>query len=542
MYWHDGQGNLVSRIFPTLQEAWDHQNETNPNTSAPYNGVADLALGYSGYWGFVDLTDGTNTTRVYIGKRTYPELQILIFNSGTITVRVNDPPSNFGLNKYTTGTPGSGYTDLGQNQYVVFYKSTQPQIDTTNKIFAQSPLGSSKIYPYELYHKYELRPEITITVYTGIKAPKDISLDMSQVMHINGGYGTRDPINTAHFTGYEGHFDIYADDPYASAGTWRGHFSGAMLFFGWAEDESGNVKFIVLSKYLIRTNTKCEKQADQYIVDLYDADLDEWFDLYVHKPSINHYSYGQGGAVQTPFVHESMYGLIDANVSRLVTPSDTVQEFTSGTGTSGWTYIDAYAAMNCYDATSECIAVAALGIYTDDTSVSIPSDVRTAFACSRSTNEVKIYPLQVKPFMDRYMNAGNTYTVLVRAKRFPRTATGTDLLNWAKKKYPYAISSDEWNNLLSVPPFAIALAGGLPPSGSIPFNISGTPAPGQTITISGTSKRTNATVWVVLMDPDTYTVIAKASGTSDANGNFSVNLTIPSTATVGKTYRLYIIA
>jgi hypothetical protein len=183
-----------------------------------------------------------------------------------------------------------------------------------------------------------------------------------------------------------------------------------------------------------------------------------------------------------------------------------------------------------------------LGIYTDDTSVSIPSDMRTAFAAARSTSCTMTFGLQVKPFMDRTLNAGKTYAVLARMKIFPGTATGTDLLNWAKKKYPYAISSDEWNNLLNVPPFAIALAGGLPPSGNIPFNISGTPAPGQTITVSGTSKRANATVWVVLMDPDTYTVIAKASGTTDANGNFSINLSIPNTATVGKTYRLYIIA
>jgi hypothetical protein len=548
LYWQDGSGNLVSRIFPNHAEAWDHTNETNPNTSAPYDGQAYLPVGYSGFWGWIDLTDGTSKARVYIGKRTYPELQILIFNTGTITIRVNDPPAGFGLSKYTTGTSGTGYTDISQNQYVVFYKSTQPGVDTTNKVFAQSPLGSSKRYPYEVYYRYGWGTDIGFNLYTGIKAPKDILADASMLSPLRLGSNIRSPINTSSATGYSAHFDIYADDPYAFAGTWRGHFSGAMLFFGWADDESGNVKFIVLSKYLIRTNTKCEKQADQYVVNLYDADLDEWFDLYVHKPTANHYSYGQGGVVQTPYTHEGQFfdtpgqaPAIDANVTRIVTPTDTVQEFTSP-ATTTWTYYDAYALMNCYDKTNECRASVVLGIYTDDTGVSIPSDVRTAFASARATDCIMTFGLQVKPFMDRTLSAGKTYAVLVRAKRFPRTATGTDLLNWAKKKYPYNIPADEWNSLLSVPPFAVALAGGLPPSGSIPFSISGTPAPGQTITVSGTGRRANATVWVVLVDPDTYTVIAKNSGTSDANGNFSVSLTIPTTASAGKTYRLYIVA
>jgi hypothetical protein len=548
MYWHDGQGNLVSRIFPTLSEAWDHQNETNPNTSAPYDGQVYLVTGYSGFWGWIDLTDDTNKTRVYIAKRSYPELQILIFNTGTITVRVNDPPATHGLSVYTTGTRGTGYTDLGQNQYVVFYKTTRPDIDTTNRVFAQSPLGSSKRYPYEMYYRYGWGINIGFNLYLGIKAPKDILADASMISPFRGGSGVRSPINTSGATGYSANFDIYADDPYALAGTWRGHYGVGMLFYGWAEDEYGNVKFIILSKYLVRTNTKCEKQAYQYIANLYDADLDEWFNLYIHKPIINHVSYGQVGAVQCPYTHEGQFfdspeqaSAIDANVTRIVAPDDSVQEFTSPDRVA-WTYYDAYSLMNCYNAINECRAASALGIYTDDTDVSIPSDVRTAFGVSRNPGCIMTFGLQVKPFMDRTFSAGKTYAVLVRAKIFPGTATGTDLLNWAKKRYPYRITGDEWNSLLNVPPFAIALAGGQPPSGSITYNISGTPAPGQTITISGKALRANATVWAVLVDPDTYTVIAKASGTTDANGNFSVSLTIPTTASAGKTYRLYIIA
>jgi len=547
-YWQDGSGNLVSRIFPTLQEAWDHTNETNPNTSAPYDGQLVIFGGYSGYWGWVDLTDGINKARVYIGKRTYPELQILIFNTGTITVRVNDPPTGFGLSKYTIGTAGSGYTDLGQNQYVVFYKSTQPQIDTTNKVFTQSPLGSSKMYQYELYYRYYYGTDIGFNLYTGIKSSKDIMVDQSISLHIGGGSINRGSINAAPIVDVFQKLDIYGDDPYCSQGTYRGGWYPLAFIGGWAEDDSGNVKHILLSSYIGKANTKCEKQMYQYLVSLYDTDLDEWFRLMIVKPIINTYSYGQVGNVQCPFTTDGLFSVtpgaevFDAAISRVVTPTDTVNEYTSGTGITGWTYVDGYAMMNCYNATNDCRAGSALGIYTDDTSISIPSDARQAFGVARSTDKVRLFGLRPKPFQDRTINAGKTYAVVTRLKIFPGTATGTDLLNWAKKKYPYVISSDEWNSLLGVPPFAIALAGGQPPSGSITYSISGTPAPGQTITISGTGKRANATVWVALVDPDTYTVIAKNSGTSDANGNFSINLTIPTTASAGKTYRLYIIA
>jgi hypothetical protein len=314
------------------------------------------------------------------------------------------------------------------------------------------------------------------------------------------------------------------------------------MVVGWAEDEYGDPKLVFVSALNYKHTTKKEQRGNILVGIIYDADLDEWFSVRVIKPLVDMYSYGQGGAVIHPFTAETeLLDRRDAPVSRAISPADSVLEWTSAAPTS-WTYYDAYALMNCYDTPSVCLATVALGIYTDDTGVSIPSDARQAFAVGGVTAHVRRVGLQIKPFMDRTLYAGKTYAVLTRLKMFPRTATGTDLLNWAKKKYPYRISDTEWTSLLNVPPFAVALAGGQPPSGSISFSISGTPAPGRTITVSGKALRANATVWVVLVDPDTYTAIARNSGTSDANGNFSVNLTIPTTASAGKTYRLYIIA
>jgi len=551
LYWQDGSGNLVNRIFPDHPEAWDHTNETNPTASAPYDGLMGGVVGYSGYFFMIDLTDGSTKNRVYITKRTYPELQVLIFNKGTLTIRVNDPPTEHGLSVYTTGTRGTGYTDIGQNQYVVFYKSTQPAVDTTNGVFAQSPLGASKRWSYELYARafYRFDP-LGFNLYLGLKAPRDILAGRNYVYSFSGRSYNRGGINDSGYT--MGHLGLgfYDNDPYCSQGTSAEDGIAYVAVAGWAEDEGGNVKFILSAQLGYKHTTKKEQRGQLMGVTLYDADLDEFFTLSMIKPLVNMYSYGQGGAVIQPFEEDAVIELnrdgyvtstMDAFVSRAVSPTDSVLEWTTpAPGT--YTYYNAYALMNCFNFSNDCRAAAALAIYTDDTGVSIPSDVRNAFAVAGASAYTMRRGLQVKPFMDRYLYAGKTYAVIIRAKVFPGTATGTDLLNWAIKKYPYRISDTEWASLLDVPPFAVALAGGLPPSGSIPFNISGTPAPGQTITVSGTGKRANATVWVVLVDPDTYTVIAKNSGTSDANGNFSVSLTIPTTASAGKTYRLYIIA
>ena len=544
-YWHDGNGNLVSRIFPNHQEAWDHVNETNPNTSAPYNGATDIFIGYAGYWGYIDLTDGSTKARVYIGKRNYPELQILIFNTGTITIRVNDPPTGFGLSRYTTGTPGTGYVDLGQNQYVVYYKTTTPDIDATNKVFAQSPLGSSKRYSSELYIRYKGTLDLGFNLYTGIKSKTDMLLDMSLIPIINGAGIVRGSINTGGYRFSDPKFDVYADDPYAT--TWRGGYELLHVITGWAEDENGNVKFIIISAQPRKTNTKVEEQSNQYIGLLYDCGLDEWLNIRTVIPIINQYSYGSGGAVQCPFTKDTLYmdspgaKVFDAVIVRVVTPTDTVEEYTTAPGGSAWTYVDAYALMNCYDVTNECRAVTALGIYTDDTGVSIPTDVRQAFGVARWYNEVVTEGIRVKPFQDRTLLAGKTYAVITRAKIFPRTATATDFLNWAKKKYPVKLTDTEWSELLSVLPLTKNLAGGKPVEGTYTLTAPTTATPGSTITVTGSTPRTNANVKVVLIDPDTYTVIASNTGTTDASGNYSVSLTIPSTATPGKTYKIYVV-
>ena len=546
-YWHDGNGNLVSRIFPNHEEAWDHANETNPNTLSPYDGKLDAVIGYSGYILTVDLTDGTTKTTVRIVKRNYPELQILIVNLGTLTVRVNDPPAGFGL-RYTTGTPGTEYVDLGQNQYVVYYKTTQPSIDTTNLVFAQSPLGTTKVWDYELYVRRLPYHDLGFNLYLGIRTLKDTLADSSIIPILIGGSNSRGGIN---ISGYDYNcltFNVYDSDPYCSQGTFAGRNIIYASVVGFATDENNNLKFSLITNLLYKHTTKVEQRGKILVVLLYDAGLDEYFTIRIINPLANMYSYGQGGATILPYTLETILSddwefhttNTDAQVSRAIDPADSILEWTTKPATT-WTYYNAYALMNCYDASNDCRASVMLGIYTDDTEVSIPADVRQAFAVGGHSSFVKRFGIQVKPFMDRTIYAGKTYAVLTRVKTFPRTATGTDLQSWAKKKYPVKLTDTEWSGLLSVLPLTKDLAGGKPVEGTYTILAPSTATPGSTITVSGSTPRTNANVKVVLIDPDTYTVIASNTGVTDSNGNYSVNLTIPSTATLGKTYKIYVV-
>jgi len=542
LYWHDGQGNLVNRIFPDHPEAWDHTSETDPATGYPYNTKIGCVVGYSGYYMRIDLLVGADRKPVHIVKRSYPELQVLIFNEGTVTVRVSDPPATHGLKRYTTGVTGDGYVDIGQNQYVVFYREVQPDIDATNGAFAVSPLGTKKRWDYEIVNQYVELVNMPFRIYTGIRAPKDIYGDRALGSLLFGYAESIGGVNVAGLRDGYPCIKLFTSDPHSTWGRWYGNHPPYTIITGWAEDESGAVKFTLVSYTGFKHTTKWEQQVFLHGAILYDAELDEAYAIHIAKPVIDVYSHGRLGSAPQPNTLETvLFAPYDAKVSMAVDPTDTVMVWT-GKAPDIFVPYDAYALMNCYDApTYDCRAVAALGIYTDDPDVTMPDSPKLAFGVTRNSYWVVTAGLQLKPFMDRTLRAGKTYAVVVRFKIFPRTVTDTEFRRWATKRYPHFISPSEWNSLLSVPPLAVALAGGQPPSGSISFSISGTPAQGQTITVSGKVLRGGATVWVVLLDPDTYTVVARASGVAEEDGSFSISLAIPTTAPANKALKLYVI-
>ena len=547
--WHDGTGQNLTRIFPNNQEAWDHTNETNPNTAPPYNGNAGVVVGYQGYFAFVDLTNGTYVGRVYISKRNYPQLQILIFNKATFNVVVNDPPSAFGLVKDTNGTAGSGNTTLAQNQYVVFYKTISPTIDTTKGVFAVGPIGASKIYTNELYINH-ISPNTILgfNLYLGIRSNKDMHVDRGVWTSLESYSGASNGYNISGLRNTGGGIIYNDSDPTSSTATYPEGIVSNYIATGWAEDDSGNVKYIIRQEQNEKYSLQWNDRAYLKFLALYDVDADEWYSIKTINPLVNVDSYGQAKNSIYPLTFEAVYnwfGFLQedpgASVSYGIDPSDNVVPWANPSNTT-WTFNDAYALANCFSTPeSVCLATSALAIYTDDTSVSIPSDPRQAFAVGGSINDVARFGLQVKPFMDITLYANKTYAVITRIKRFPGNMSGIDLKNWATKKYPKALSQSEWGSLLSVLPLNSNLAGSIIVSGNYTVSAPTTAPAGTSITVSGSTPRTNANVYVALVDPDTYSVVSSAGGTTDGSGNYSLILNIPSNATIGKTYKIFVV-
>jgi hypothetical protein len=542
--WWDKTTNTLTRMF-NLQEAWDHTNESNPTTSAPYDGVIGGGIGYMGYFFGIDLTDGTNKVRVYVSVRYYPEPQVLVFNTGkptNISITVNDPPSALGLSKVsTTGTRGTGNTVISGGQYVVFAKSTIPQVDTTYGVFVTSPIGSSKSYTYEVYYRYLSGiGDLGFNLYTGIKSPQDIHLGVDSLPgKFFGGSRIRTPLNFSGYNAISGVIAVYDSDPYCSAGTFSEYYVNTSVYTGWGEDEGGNVKFIVLTTNNRKHSTKAEQRINFETFAIYDANIGDWFVTKLMSPFVDAYCYGKAGQVIHPITLDSLMMDFDANPSMAIDSSNNVVTWTSP-APSTWTYYDGHWALcNVLTGANIAISSAAVGIYTDDTTKTLPSDARNAFCVAGRTGEIKRRGLMILPFSDTSLYANKKYLVIVRTRIFPTNITTDQFKSWATKLLPKVLSSSDVSGFLNFLPLVVGKFG--KPISDITAIIPSTIQPGQSVTITGSAPNApNRTVYVAIVDPDTYSVITSGSGKTDSSGNFSVNVNIPSTVQQKK-YKAYVI-
>ena len=556
--WYDpSTGNVGSRVFPNHGEAWDHTNESNPNTAAPYNGAVYWVAGYRGYWVGVHLTDGTSRVQVNILHR-YTDGAILIFNTGkdgttsvNITVRVNDPPSGLGYSKQTNGTTGTGYTDIAPGQYVLFYKgTTPPSIDTTNGVFSTSPLGSAKSLSYELYVNAFTVSNINVPkMYLGIasRVDKEIVSNFSFFATFNnqfepsgafrGGSCLRTPINCSGYFSYLTGLimSIYDSDSYASATTWAGGWSKWQVWFGWGEVD-GTVKYLLWSYYDTKHTTKWEQRARVYYAVLYDFDEDVEYYIGIAKPLTNIYCYGEGGAVINPALENMGNYYTNASALLLLNSDDTTTKITTA-ATTTWTHHDnIYGFCNYYS--DKIVCTEGVAIYTDDTNLAI-TNPKSAWGCSRGANWVGARGIRIPPWGDKTWTAGKLYIAIARQKQFPSTTSDTDLANWMKSIQPVVLSSTDVNGILSKPPFSLWLFGGN--TSTMNITVPTQANPGQTITVSVTVDTiyANKTAWALLLDSNNN-VLATGSGTVASDGTCNISLTIPSTLTPG-TYRVRII-
>jgi hypothetical protein len=523
-YWSDGQGNPAYRIFPIHDEEWDHVNETNCVTGVGFPGV----VGFSGYWLHLRLYYAGRRAYMYIVKRSYPELQVAIFNEYGFTVRVSDPPAVHGLNVYTNGTRGDGYTDIATDQYVVFYRSTLPDLDTYNCAFASSPLGSSKSLDHEIYARgVLLAGYLWFNLYLGIRVPRDtVMYPAIRTDFVHGGSPTTEYNLSGLMLGY----------PTVEVTYYTGGKSVPYeVVTGWAEDESGSVRFTAIASITYRLTPKNEERARIDSVVLYDADLDEVFKVTSIRP-----------LTDLTLPDEFYPGMCDVadytitpTVGRTLLPDGSLLEYNYWTATETG-FLSTYNASTCYGSDIDaCISTAILGAYTDDPGVALPDDLSGAFSFYHRYGMFE--RLHLTPLSNKTLAAGRTFAIVTRHKLLPPTVTGDEYTAWVLRKKPYRISGTEWKTVLGVLPLTVKLRGVR--SGTVSVYVSPpTASPGTTVTVYGTAADLpNKLVRVVLVDPDTYSVVASAQSFTDAYGSYSASLTLPADLAPGKTYRVFVL-
>lgn len=563
-WWDPSTNSPGNRMFDR-EEAWDHTKETNPTTTYPYDATYGVqgVIGYGGYLIGFHLTDGTNRFVIHLVRKYR---QVLISNRGyyyrdstrydvNIPVKVYFPPSTLNLEYTTNGTVQADGVMIESGQYVLFYPQgeTPYSIDAINGIFATSPIGSNPTYPEELYlhytspRGYVLLPK----VYLGIPAaglPANWSL-LSSIL-IEGGSFNRGGINVSGITDLHPFADIYDSDPYCSQGTWAGDKDVFTVYVGYALDDANNVRFILASGLAYKHTTKKELRGEISKTYLYDVATKEIYMLGWFKPIVDMYCYGRAGAVWAPSLIGNSYywthyyqGLPDATKVVYVRPDDTIGTRTTP-ATTTWEYTDAYGFCNVYSDKAMCYEIMAL--YTDDNITINPKNM--GFCRNAITLQMMAKTDQIKPFMDRTLYAGKTYFAMARVWFDLGGQTDTYYADRIRKYTPKVITPSEWNNLMtSLPPYTLALVGGAPHPDIrvLTYTMPSTAIPGQTVTITGKVANEEgvgepfASVYVLVVDPDTGAVVKQGEGVTGADGTFSIDIQAPTTP---KTYRVYIVA
>lgn len=557
-WWDPSTNSVGPRIF-SLEEAWDHVNESNPITSFPRNALTYAHLAYGGYFIPIELTNGSTKVVAFLVRKYN---QILIFNTGyyysggtkytsNIPFSVNMPPASQNMTYYTTGTVSGDTIQLNPGQYALFYPVNESMydVDTTNMIFRTSPVGSNKTFPYELY-KIEMqelgcyRPKF----YLGIPSPTDsddwLNPFLQQhftIMSINR-YGVN---ASSACLKVDLVFDVYDSDPYG--GTWTNGTVPFASYIGYALDQNNKVKFILISNFVLKHHTRWQIRGETSATYIYDSSTDEWYIIGHVKPFVNMYSYGVGGSVATPDLNMNLYAKIrwelneSGNRVVFVRPDDSVGTYTSP-ATTTWEYTPAYGYVNVFNNVATGFEV--IAFYTDDTITINAKDCRLC----RMSGYVAGISLMLYPYGDRTLYAGKTYLAIGRHFRAPAGLSDSEYAQMIRKFTPRVLTQSEYNELIAgLPPFTLNIIGGAPHTNAryIEVTVPEKVNPGAQFTISGKITSidgqpfANKSIYALIVDPETLTIVGQGSTSTDSNGNYTVTLQAPSTA---KTYRVYILA
>lgn len=542
--WLDSSTDTLTRMF-NYDEAWDHTNATNPTTTDPLNGLLSGIIGYRSYFIAVDLVRGSYKSKVHIIARYEPEPQVLIFNTGKpigFTINVYNPPSALGLDTISTnGIPYSDKVELQPGQYVVYTKENVPEIDKTKGVFSTSPMGLNKRFSNELYYTKAFDYDLEFNLYSGIKTPTDIRGDLSSIPNMfGGGSSVVGNINVSGYSKFSGILEVMLQD--TQVDEWNGGYIGVFTYSGWGEDENTNVEFVQFSSLIIKQYSDNTQVGYVYSTSFYDCSLDEWFNSKIFSLDRTLYSYGRNSGYINPYIVDGAIGISRGSRFYAIDKNDNVIDF-SGPPSSTNMFFDGYWAF-CNDILLDSneykLATSVIALYTSDTNLTTPSNIKDSFSVVCKPGTTSAYGIQIVPYGDRSLTSPLWYGIVTRTKILPSSATADDFKAWATKIQPYLVKDTNFYFIIDTLPFAVGKFG--KPVSDITATIPDNIQPGQTITITGSAPNArNTNIHIAVLDPDNYSTITHTVVSSDNNGDFSANITIPSTAQPKK-YRVYILA
>ncbi|MFN3805332.1 MAG: carboxypeptidase-like regulatory domain-containing protein [Pyrobaculum sp.] len=526
-WWNPSIGNIGNRMFD-INEAWDHERETEPSLGYPYDGSVIIIPGRHGYFIAVDLTDGRDRTVVHIARSGN---NILIVNMGykiakerytsNVQIKVYFPPESLGFRHETNGAAAQDGVILPAGKYVQFYRGSLKPVNIERGLFRESPIGSIKVFANELVVSAFRYGTIDIpSFYTGIKTNAHTE-NMYRPAAAFGGSSGWNNVNVSGVYGCVPAVRIADLDPYVNAGNWA-NFPCFTMYTGWAE-EGESVKFVLFSTIAYKHNSRHEIVADVSATLLYDLAEREMYLLGAIKPLTNTYSKRSEAVGVFPRLdYPGRIEFREVPAGYIVVKSNDTYERLGNDSyeRSGYGF--------CAQYSTGYICHQYLALYTNDVNISItnPKDMYIGIVKDRN-----IY-CGVRYYGDRTLVAGKTYFVAARVWHEPLGLPDDEYAARVRKYTPKVLSTAEWSRrYMTLPPYVLDV-GGVPKTAQVlSYSYSRSIRYGDYVTISGSVRghdgtpHANKTVDVLLLKEGA--IKAEATAKTDADGNFTVTLKPP---------------
>jgi len=455
--WRDpSSGAPGPRVF-NLDEAWDHVNQFSQYYSTGvYGGGVVWVFGAGGYLVGVHLTDYSNISPVYIARR-YDADVVLITNKGDLTVRVYDPPSGYNYSVTTSGTRGSGYTDLGKNAFVMFYKNSIGQFAP---LFSTAPIGMNKAYSDDCKIRYFQKDGIEVPdLYIGARCGgvdkggdsgrtwgvfNNTKWKVAGVMYM---YRYMNVNTSSYFGLYEPQVNITDYDQYGVNQMYDGGYVPLYVYVGWVEDANGNLVASVVGAKMVKHSMLWSPRAYVRWAVWYDFDRGEEYRQYFISPT----SPDGLPLKDQPYIYINSDELTSSYKFWYIDPNDNLTSTTSQAGAIFESF-DAYGFCNGYSTYENGIVCTQVtGIMYGDSNFNVNPKQGKVWRSSWTNDKVGGLSMSIPGWNGKTMKQGLVYGIFVRLKRFDSTVSDDVLKKWFTS---FKLTSFASFDKIYVPPYA----------------------------------------------------------------------------------------